>query len=42
VCVNLGAIGRPQGTLCASDNLAGSVSFTENLVRAGVNYKFSW
>ena len=21
---------------------SGSVSFTENLIRAGVNYKFSW
>ena len=40
--VNLGTIGCPAGTLCSADNLSGSVSFTENLVRAGVNYKFSW
>ena len=52
--VNLGTISCPAGTLCSSDqgelNLAnitrtipsGSVSFTENLIRAGINYKFSW
>ena len=52
--VNLGTISCPAGTLCSSDqgelNLAnitrtipsGSVSFTENLIRVGVNYKFSW
>jgi outer membrane immunogenic protein len=43
--VNLGTIGCPQGALCSIDNpnaSNGSVSFTENLIRAGVNYKFSW
>jgi outer membrane immunogenic protein len=47
--VNLGC---PSGILCSADNAepfnitrtspSGSVSFTENLIRAGVNYKFSW
>jgi hypothetical protein len=42
----------PSGTLCSADNQepfnltktlqSGSVSFTENLIRAGINYKFSW
>jgi opacity protein-like surface antigen len=33
----------PASALCNTDNLgSGSVSFTENLVRAGINYKFSW
>jgi hypothetical protein len=33
----------PASALCNADNLGtGSVSFTENLIRAGVNYKFSW
>jgi outer membrane immunogenic protein len=46
--VNLSTVGCPAGTLCSSDTPAGrnatngSVSFTENLIRAGVNYKFSW
>jgi outer membrane immunogenic protein len=43
--VNLGRISCPAGTLCSTDNLLaadGSASFTENLIRAGVNYKFSW
>ena len=52
--VNLGTISCPAGTLCSSDqgeltlaNInrtipSGSVSFTENLIRVGVNYKFSW
>jgi hypothetical protein len=33
-----------SGTLCSADNasVSGSVSFKENLIRAGVNYKFSW
>lgn len=43
--VNLGRLGCPAGTLCSIDNptLAdGSTSFTEHLIRAGVNYKFTW
>jgi outer membrane immunogenic protein len=50
--VNLGTVSCPQGILCSADNAepfnlqktipSGSVSFTENLIRAGVNYKFSW
>jgi outer membrane immunogenic protein len=43
--VNLGKISCPPGTLCSFDSTSisdGSVSFTENLVRVGVNYKFSW
>lgn len=50
--VNLGQVGCPTGTtanLCSSDALVsstttspGRVSFTENLIRAGINYKFSW
>jgi outer membrane immunogenic protein len=42
--VNLGTVGCPTGTLCSADNASnsGSVSFKENLVRAGVNYKFTW
>jgi outer membrane immunogenic protein len=49
--VNLGKVGCPtglggtsQGILCSADQMSnpGSVSFTENLLRAGVNYKFSW
>ena len=43
--VNLGRIACPAGALCSIDNptLAdGSTSFTENLIRAGVNYKFTW
>jgi outer membrane immunogenic protein len=43
--VDLGRISCPTGTLCGIDNALaqdGSVSFTENLVRAGINYKFSW
>ena len=50
--VNLGTVGCPAGILCSADNMeptnltktlpSGSVSFTENLIRAGINYKFSW
>jgi opacity protein-like surface antigen len=42
--VNLGTIECPAGALCSGDkaSVPGSVSFTENLIRAGVNYKFSW
>jgi outer membrane immunogenic protein len=50
--VNLGTVSCPAGTFCSADNAepqnltktipSGSVSFTENLIRAGVNYKFSW
>jgi outer membrane immunogenic protein len=42
--VNLGTVSCPSGTLCSADSasVSGSVSFKENLIRAGVNYKFSW
>jgi outer membrane immunogenic protein len=52
--VNLGKVSCPAGSpisgspgiLCSADetanNQSGSVSFTENLIRVGVNYKFSW
>jgi outer membrane immunogenic protein len=50
--VDLLTVGCPSGFLCSADNSepqnisrtiqSGSVSFTENLIRAGVNYKFSW
>ena len=50
--VNLGTISCPAGILCSADNnepfnitrtlQSGSVSFTENLIRFGANYKFSW
>ena len=50
--VNLGTVSCPTvsnitvapGILCSADQQAssGSVSFSENLIRAGVNYKFSW
>jgi outer membrane immunogenic protein len=40
--VNLGNVGCPAGTLCSADFSTGQISFTENLIRAGVNYKFSW
>jgi outer membrane immunogenic protein len=50
--VNLGTVGCPTvsnlstnpGILCSADQsaTAGKVSFTENLIRAGINYKFSW
>jgi outer membrane immunogenic protein len=40
--VNLGDVGCPAGTLCSADGTNGQISFTENLIRAGVNYKFSW
>jgi outer membrane immunogenic protein len=40
--VNLGNVGCPSGTLCSADATNGQISFTENLIRAGVNYKFSW
>ena len=50
--VNLGTVSCPSGAFCSADNAepqnltqtlpSGSVSFTENLIRAGINYKFSW
>jgi outer membrane immunogenic protein len=50
--VNLGKVSCPSGTLCSADNnepfnlgqtlQAGGVTFTENLIRGGINYKFSW
>ncbi len=50
--VDLGKVSCPAGTLCSADNAepfnlrqtlsSGSVSFTENLIRVGFNYKFSW
>ncbi len=50
--VNLGTVSCPTvsnivaspGILCSADqqSSSGKVSFTENLIRAGVNYKFSW
>jgi outer membrane immunogenic protein len=43
--VDLGKISCPAGTLCSIDNVNisdGTVSFTESLVRVGLNYKFSW
>lgn len=51
--VNLGRISCPSGTICSFDTQTnpitgttpaadGSAGFTENLVRAGINYKFSW
>ena len=44
--VDLGTVSCPVGDSCPQANAAGvstaSVSLTESLVRAGVNYKFSW
>jgi len=43
--VDLGKISCPAGALCSIDNVNisdGTVSFTESLVRVGLNYKFSW
>jgi len=40
--VDLLTVGCPSGTLCSADGTNGSVSFKESLIRAGVNYKFSW
>ena len=40
--VNLLNVGCPSATLCSVDGTNGTVSFKENLIRAGVNYKFSW
>ncbi len=40
--VDLLTVGCPSGTLCSADLTNGKISFTENLIRAGVNYKFSW
>ena len=44
--VDLGTVSCPAGTSCPPANAAGvsngSVSLTESLVRAGINYKFSW
>ena len=39
--VNLGTDSCPSGTTCGLVTAA-SVSLAENIVRAGVNYKFSW
>ena len=40
----ISSLSSNPGILCSADQLqsSGSVSFTENLIRAGVNYKFSW
>jgi outer membrane immunogenic protein len=43
--VDLGKISCPPGALCSADSTTvsdGSVTFTESLIRVGVNYKFSW
>lgn len=44
--VALGTISCPAGTVCSLVNAAGlsnpSVSLSENIVRAGVNYRFNW
>ena len=44
--VNLGTVSCPVGASCPQANAAGvstaSVSLAESLVRAGINYKFSW
>jgi outer membrane immunogenic protein len=40
--VDLLTVGCPAATLCSADSTNGNVSFSENLIRAGVNYKFSW
>jgi outer membrane immunogenic protein len=43
--VDLGRQSCPAGVICSFDNNAtsdGSIGFKENLIRAGVNYKFSW
>jgi outer membrane immunogenic protein len=43
--VNLGRISCPVANTCGIDNANiadGSAGFTENLLRVGVNYKFSW
>jgi outer membrane immunogenic protein len=50
--VNLGNVGCPTvsslstnpGILCSADQRgsSGTVTFTENLIRGGINYKFSW
>jgi outer membrane immunogenic protein len=46
--VNLGSVGCPQNAVCSVDQAVtssqsgGSVSFTENLIRVSVNYRFSW
>jgi len=43
--VNLGKVSCPAASLCSVDNINltdGSITFTENLIRVGVNYKFSW
>lgn len=44
--VDLGTISCPTGTHCAVTNAAGvtsgAASLTESLVRAGLNYKFTW
>jgi len=50
--VNLGTVSCPAGILCSSDNKepqnitktipSGSVSFTENLIRADIKNKYSW
>jgi outer membrane immunogenic protein len=44
--VNLGTIACPSGSVCAVVNPLGlssaSVSLNENIVRAGLNYRFTW
>ncbi len=40
--VDLLSVGCPSGSLCSADASIGSISFKESLIRAGVNYKFSW
>jgi outer membrane immunogenic protein len=44
--VGLGTIACPSGTVCTLVNPAGvsnpSISLNENVVRAGVNYRFNW
>jgi outer membrane immunogenic protein len=43
--VDLGRESCPPGVICSVDNQSnsdGSAGFKENLIRAGVNYKFSW
>jgi outer membrane immunogenic protein len=43
-CPTVSNISTLPGILCSADQQAssGKVSFTENLIRAGINYKFSW
>ena len=43
--VDLGTVSCPSGTVCPVANAAGtstgSISLTESIVRAGINYKFN-